>query len=150
MISSPFVRNSRALAVLLLAACAADPEEKPKESDSTAPKLVGRIASIPSAGKFVLIQSYGKWTVETGSILTTQGPGERAANLRATGEKLGQYAAADIQSGTLEMGDAVYTISTLPTKSLTSAEPDTVEEIAPAEAVTEPDPEKEAELPPAE
>ena len=38
------------------------------------PKLVGRIASIPADKRFVLIQSYGKWKIESGRILTTRGP----------------------------------------------------------------------------
>lgn len=111
--------------LILIPACADEPEEKPKEKkeDTSAPKLVGRVASIPADRKFVLIQAYGTWMVETGSILTTQGPGERAANLRATGEKLGQYAAADIQSGTLEIGDGVYTVTVLPKKPLTTPQP---------------------------
>jgi hypothetical protein len=99
-------------AILHLSSCglfkgekAKDPKEKPTP---TAPKLVGRIASIPAHKRFVLIQAYEKWNVETGSILTTRGPDDRTANLRATGESLGQFAAADLQSGTLEVGDAVY------------------------------------------
>ncbi len=100
---------------VLLIACAEKPEQKPREKAETErPRLVGRVASIPSDRKFVLIQSYGSWKVETGSILTTQGPDGRAANLRVTGEKLGQYAAADIQSGTLEIGDGVYTLTKIP------------------------------------
>jgi len=71
-------------------------------------KLVGRIASIPPGQKFVLIQSYGKWEGKAGEILTTQGQDKRAANLLATGEALGQYAAADVQSGQVEVGDAVF------------------------------------------
>lgn len=72
------------------------------------PQLVGRIASIPAGNKFVLIQSYGIWKIETGTILTTRGPDERSANLLVTGEAMGQFAAADLQSGTVEIGDAVY------------------------------------------
>lgn len=72
------------------------------------PKLVGRIASIPADKRFVLIQSYGKWEVESGRILTTRGLDDRTANLRTTGETLGEFAAADLQSGTVEVGDAVY------------------------------------------
>lgn len=102
---------------LSLAACAHKPEETPSEKTDadSKPRLVGRVASIPTDRTFVLIQSYGTWTVETGSILTTQGPEGRTANLLATGEKLGQYAAADIRTGVLEVGDAVYTIAKAPT-----------------------------------
>jgi len=83
-------------------------EEKPKKKEIQPPKLVGRIASIPADQRFVLIQSYGKWEIPTGSTLTTQGAGEKTANLLATGESLGQYAAADLQAGQVEVGDAVY------------------------------------------
>jgi len=100
------------IATLLAAGCATKPPEKKdatKEKPATeAPKLVGRIASIPQGKRFVLIQSYEKWTVEAGTILTTRGTENRSANLITTGEKLGQFAAADIQSGTVETGDAVY------------------------------------------
>jgi hypothetical protein len=95
-----------------LSSCAAFKTEKPeKPKDKTvseAPKLIGRIASVPADKRFVLIQSYDKWNIESGAILTTRGPDERTANLRATGEILGQFAAADLQSGLVEVGDAVY------------------------------------------
>lgn len=90
-----------------------------KSKDETAehpkpqgPTLVGRIASIPTDKRYVLIQSYGKWTIATGTILTTRGDAPRTANLLVTGEALGQFAAADIQSGTVEVGDAVYSAHT--------------------------------------
>jgi len=82
-----------------------DPAEKPKTDP---PKLVGRIASIPADKRFVLIQSYGKWNIQTGTILTTRGENDRTANLLVTGEALDQFAAADLKSGTLDVGDAVY------------------------------------------
>jgi hypothetical protein len=78
-------------------------EEKPK-AVIEGPKLVGRIASIPADRRFVLIQSYGKWTIENDRILTTRGPEDRTANLKTTGEILGEFAAADLQSGTVEVG----------------------------------------------
>ena len=58
-------------------------ENPPKAED---PELVGRIASIPADKRFVLIQSYGSWNIEAGTILTTRGPDERTANLLVTGE----------------------------------------------------------------
>jgi hypothetical protein len=85
-----------------------------KKRDSTTPPaesgpvLIGRIASIPPEKRFALIQSYEKWNIETGTILTTRGMDDRTANLLVTGEALGQFAAADIQSGSVEIGDAVY------------------------------------------
>lgn len=104
---------------IFLPACAEKPEENPhqKSEEKTAserPILVGRVSSIPADRMFVLIQSFGSWNVDTGSILTTQGPDGRAANLLVTGEKLGQYAAADIQSGSLEIGDGVYAVTKIP------------------------------------
>lgn len=101
----------------VVSSCADRTEEKPttpKKVETPKPRLVGRVASIPAGRKFVLIQSYGKWDVATGAILATIGPDGRAANLRITGEKLGQFAAADIQSGTLEIGDGVFTTITPP------------------------------------
>jgi hypothetical protein len=93
-------------ALVCLTSCAADPEPEQKPEP---PRLVGRIASIVPAQRFVLIQSYGRWTIESGTILTTRGDDERSANLRVTGEQQGQFAAADIQSGEVRKGDAVYT-----------------------------------------
>ncbi len=97
------------------------PKEDEKKPKIEGPKLVGKIAPIPADKRFVLIQSYGKWQIEAGRILTTRGPDNRTANLRVTGEILGEFAAADIQSGLVEAGDAVYSqhvakpASTLPT-----------------------------------
>ena len=99
-----------AFSCLILSSCASTQPAKPEPAKTMeeGPKLVGRVASIPAERRFVLIQSYGKWTIESGRILTTRGPDVRAANLRTTGETLGEFAAADLQSGTVEVGDAVY------------------------------------------
>lgn len=87
----------------------------PKENTEAKPQaksltLIGRVASLPPDRKFVLIQSYGRSNLEPGAILTTRGTDERTANLKVTGEKMGQFAAADIQSGNVELGDAVYSL----------------------------------------
>ncbi len=118
---------------IFLAACAVKPEEVPKEKADaeSKPRLVGRVASIPADLTFVLIQSYGTWNVQTGSVLTTQGPESRAANLLATGEKLGQYAAADIRTGTLEVGDGVYTIAKIPAPADEATEKSSTEKAEP-------------------
>jgi hypothetical protein len=101
-----------AVCSLLLSGCGlfGGKQDKPKDESPTAhaPRLVGRIASIPPDKRFVLIQSYGTWKIGQGELLTTRGPEERSANLLVTGESLGQFAAADLQSGTVEIGDAVY------------------------------------------
>jgi hypothetical protein len=94
----------------LLVGCVTKPD-KPKEPAkpvAPSPQLVGIVASVPSDKRFVLIRSYGKWDATTGQIVTTRGPDGRAANLRVTGEKLGEFSAADVQAGTAEIGDAVY------------------------------------------
>ncbi len=95
---------------LFLTSCAdkklETPPPTPKKEQA---RLVGIIASVNKDPDFVLIQSYGSWNVQTGVILATLGSNGRAANLKVTGEKTGQFAAADIQSGTLEIGDSVYT-----------------------------------------
>lgn len=103
------------LATMAVVSCGvfkkSEPKPEPKnEPKSEAPKLVGRIASVPADKRFVLIQSYDHWNIETDTILTTRGPMERTANLRVTGESLGQFAAADLQSGIVEVGDAVYSL----------------------------------------
>lgn len=99
-----------AFSCLFIASCASTKTEKPEPTKPVEErlKLVGRVASIPADGRFVLIQNYGKWNIESGQILTTRGPDDRTANLRTTGESLGEFAAADLQSGSVEVGDAVY------------------------------------------
>ncbi len=111
-------------------------EEETTKPQAEGPKLVGRIASIPADRRFVLIQSYGKWTVESDRILTTRGPEERTANLKTTGEILGEFAAADLQSGTVEVGDAVYSQHTAnPAPKPETTEPTQAPEIPPIENV---------------
>jgi hypothetical protein len=95
---------------LFLSSCADKPDPRPAPTEKKEEaRLVGRIASIQSSQNFVLIQSYGNWNTQTGATLATVGTDGRAANLKVTGEKIGQFAAADIKSGTLEIGDSVYT-----------------------------------------
>lgn len=99
-----------ALSYLVIASCGSTQPEKPEPSKTLdeGPALVGRVASIPADRRFVLIQSYAKSNIESGQIFTTRGPDGRTANLRTTGEILGEFAAADLQSGSVEVGDAVY------------------------------------------
>jgi hypothetical protein len=107
------------LLVVFLASCASEEEPIPidKTGAMTPPKLVGRVATVPSDRRFVLIQSYGAWKVPIGTILTTRGGEERSANLLVTGETMGQYAAADLQSGEVLTGDAVYSRDFAPQSS---------------------------------
>lgn len=96
------------------AGCAAFKREKPDEKEKSEPakrlSLIGRVASIPPDKQFVLIQTYGKHSLDAGTILTTRGDSDRSANLKVTGEQMGQYAAADVQSGEVILGDAVYSL----------------------------------------
>lgn len=93
----------------LLASCSLFKDEEVKEKpSSTAPKLVGRVASTPSGADFVLIEAYGPWKVPDGGMLAGLGTEGRTSNLAATGEKMGQYLAADIRSGVAKVGDSVY------------------------------------------
>lgn len=124
--------------IVASASCAQKATEKPEKSansprppaTATAPKIVGRIASIPADRRFVLIQSYGEWNIGTGTILTTRGDDERSANLLVTGEVLGEFAAADLQSGSVEVGDAVYSRH-VPKPVTPPSEPDSTSEIPP-------------------
>jgi hypothetical protein len=97
---------------MCLAGCAGtdgDREEKPEKKAKVV--LVGRVASMPAGRGFVLIQSYGSWAVPAGSPVFSCGDceeGGRLANLLPSGERMGQFVAADVRSGTVEIGDAVY------------------------------------------
>jgi hypothetical protein len=97
------------LALAGLSSCSLfkDEEEKPAES-ATKPRLVGRVASVPQGSDFVLIEAYGAWKVPDGGLLSGIGTEGRTSNLVATGEKLGQFSAADIRSGVAKVGDSVY------------------------------------------
>ncbi|MEK7952034.1 hypothetical protein [Luteolibacter soli] len=98
-----------ALAFAGLSSCSLfkDEEKKPEES-ATKPALVGRVASVQERSGFVLIESYGPWKVPDGGMLSGIGSEGRTANLVSTGEKLGQFSAADIRSGVAKVGDSVY------------------------------------------
>ena len=99
-----------ALALAGLSSCSLlkkDEEEKPEVS-ATKPSLVGRVASVQEGSGFVLIESYGPWKVPDGGLLSGIGKEGRTSNLVATGEKLGQFSAADIRSGVAKVGDSVY------------------------------------------
>lgn len=81
-----------------------DPEEK---KPSPPPKLVGIVISKNTKKNYVLIEYYGTWKYEEQTELTTEADG-RSGVLMTSGEKLGPYIAADIESGLVDVGDAVY------------------------------------------
>ena len=95
---------------LLLACCAAKKDGQPpkKEEPQQVLRLVARVESRPGNKDFVLLESYGKWTLADGEMLFAYGSDGRVATLMTSGEKLGQFVAADVKSGKVEIGDAVY------------------------------------------
>lgn len=103
-----------ALWLALLVACATDKEDDEPSEPRGRVEIVGRVASIPPGRDFVLIQSFGEWRVPAGTILTTRGADERSASLLVTGERLGQFAAADIRAGEVVVGDAVLRLPEAP------------------------------------
>lgn len=130
MIAATILRPIRVIAAMamacLLLSCATEAtkpaEEKPKDEP---PKLIGRVASIPPGKPFVLVQFYESTSQTSGTILTSRGNENRTANLLLTGEKLGQFAAADIQSGSVEAGDAVYSVHSPTPKPEAPSAPET-------------------------
>ena len=70
-------------------------------------RLAGRVYKVNQSAGYVLIRRYGPWRVGEGEVAESRGEG-RTANLLPTGERLGEHIAADIRSGTAEIGDAVY------------------------------------------
>ncbi|MEP4076890.1 hypothetical protein [Haloferula sp.] len=86
-----------------------DKEDEVKPPEATAPKLVGRIASINEKQRFVLIEGYGEWKLGEDLLLSSfGGQNERSASLMASGERMGRFAAADWKSGEVKVGDQVY------------------------------------------
>jgi hypothetical protein len=135
----PCVRLPLAASALLVAGCLAgkgrpQAAQDPKPA-AAGPELIGRIASIPPDRRFVLIQGYHKRNYEPGTILTTRGLENRNANLLVTGEALGQFAAADIQSGHVEIGDAVY-LNRTPQQPETAANPENPGQTTGNESIT--------------
>ena len=74
----------------------------------TAPRLVGRIASVHDSEGFALVENFGNLKLGEGLLLSTRGENERTATLVISGERLGRFAAADLKSGDVAVGDAVY------------------------------------------
>ncbi|MEM1082893.1 MAG: hypothetical protein AAGI48_02130 [Verrucomicrobiota bacterium] len=86
-----------------------DDVEEPEATAPTAPRLVGRIASVNEAQRFVLVEGFGEWRLGEGLLLSSVGPAsERTASLIASGERMGRFAAADWKSGDVQVGDQVY------------------------------------------
>ncbi len=97
--------------MLLGSSCAwlqSDPYQKQETKEEEQLRAIARVQSRPGQKDFVLLEAFGKWTLEPGSTLYVYGPEGRTATLVTSGEKLGQYVAADISAGQVELGDAVY------------------------------------------
>jgi hypothetical protein len=95
---------------LMMAACATKEKNaaEPAKAEVDMMRLVARVQSRPGNKDFVLLEAYGKWTLEEGVHLYAYGSDGRTAILVTSGEKLGQFLAADVKSGQVEIGDAVY------------------------------------------
>lgn len=101
------------IGVCFLSACAGSkPVVEEKVDEPLRDKMVGRVASVNVEAKYVLIQRFGRLDIPDDSILYTLGSSaggeENVAGIKVTGERLGQFLAADIISGELKVGDAVY------------------------------------------
>ena len=88
-------------------ACAGDVKTPRQIPANEGRRLAGRVYQVEEESQFVLIRKYGKWAVLNGEAVISQGEG-RTANLFPTGEELGEHVAADIRSGSVKVGDAVY------------------------------------------
>lgn len=112
LVSLDPVMNPRRWTVAALALAAAacggvEPEEEPPNS-AAAPRLVGRVGSVNPAEGFVLVESYGEFSLGEGLLLSGVGGEGRTASLLVTGERMGRFVAADVKSGEVEAGDLVY------------------------------------------
>jgi hypothetical protein len=109
--------------LVFLPGCGFSTKEQEPPQEIVSKRLAGRVQSVNRASQFVLIRRYGYWRVDEGDVVVTSGDG-RTANLLPTGEKLGEHIAADIRSGDVQVGDAVYI-----RKMLTSKEAKPSEEV---------------------
>ena len=84
-------------------------DKKPEEmEEKEILELIARVQSRPGNKDFVLLEAFGKWTLDDGVNLHVYGENGRTATLVTSGEKLGQFVAADVKSGKVELGDSVY------------------------------------------
>lgn len=91
----------------LLPGCGSSPQKTEAEKPVQNIRLAGRVQRVNLASGFVLIRRYGGWHVGDDEIVESRGEG-RTANLLPSGERLGEHIAADVRSGEVEVGDAVY------------------------------------------
>lgn len=91
----------------LLMNCTPAPKEEKKPLELP-DSLVARISSVNKEEGYALIQRYGRLDIPDGSVLYSLGLEGKIANLKVSGERLGQFVAVDIVSGELDIGDGVY------------------------------------------
>jgi hypothetical protein len=124
-----------------MVACGVGEDEEPEAPATTAPRLVGRIASVHRSEGFALVENLGNLKLEQGLLLSTRGEERRTATLVVSGERLERFAAADIKSGDVSVGDAVYARPLLASAPSTDLETQRLEgEAARAAAVSSPPP----------
>ncbi|SHJ73122.1 hypothetical protein SAMN02745181_2464 [Rubritalea squalenifaciens DSM 18772] len=95
----------------LFASCAQDVVEvEEKKPEVKQDKLVGRVASVygQEGDGYILIQRYGSIAVEGDKVFYVRSAANQMTSLKMTGERLGQYVAADIVKGAPTVGDPVY------------------------------------------
>lgn len=101
------MKNLIALPLCLGLLSCARVQEHAQEAQEPSSRYIGQVASVHTNQGFVLIQRSPGITVSVGSVLISQGLDGSVANLRVSGEMLGQMMAADIQSGSPQRGDSV-------------------------------------------
>ncbi|MDA8977118.1 hypothetical protein N9Z85_05460 [Akkermansiaceae bacterium] len=80
---------------------------KPAPVQEIGRRVIGRIASVSDTGNFVLIQKYGSGKLPKETLFQSNGISGSQASLRPTGERVRDFFAADIVSGSAAKGDAV-------------------------------------------
>jgi len=83
------------------------PPEDQVETPKPRTMIVGQVASVHQADRFVLIKRHGPGAFGPDMLYSAVNPDGTSASLRPTGEKLGRFHAADILEGTPSAGDLV-------------------------------------------
>ena len=94
-------------ACIILPSCGLLKKERQVESVKVQ-QPVGIIDRVDTEEGYVFIRRYRAIRLRDGEIMESKGSSGRVANLIPTGEKLGERIAADIKSGEVVKGDAVY------------------------------------------
>lgn len=96
--------------VFTIATCATSCGPTPVPVPETVPNpVIGRIASVSPASKIVLIEKYGTGRLPEGNLFSSVSPDGSTASFQPTGEKIRNFHAADLLSGSPAPGDLVLT-----------------------------------------